>query len=136
MLGNETCLFHLRDHEVPSGQRLVRIEGRVVSCRLVDHTYESCALLHCKVYRILSEECLGSGLDSVCITSKEHLIHVHVHDLVLGIVALELHGCDPLLQLDPYHLKYRNTRNLAAHVLTRIEGLGELLGDRTSTSLA
>ena len=88
MFSNESCLRHLRDDEIPSGQGLIRIDGRIVSSRLVNHAHESRAFLDCKVYRILAEECVGSCLDSVRITSEEDLIHVHVHDLLLRVVAL------------------------------------------------
>jgi len=136
MLGNETGLLHLRDDEVSSCKRLVRIYRRVVSCRLVDHTDKRRALLDCKIDRILAEESLSRSLDTICVAAEEDLIHVHVHDLILRIVALKLHSRDPLLELDPYHLQGRHSRDPAAHILTRIEGLGKLLGDGTSSSLA
>ena len=130
MSSKKAVLLHSADDKIPSGKGLVRIQGRIIACRLIDHTHKGGSLLHCQVDRILAEECLGRSLDSVGIAAEEDLIHVHSHDLVLGVVALELYRGDPFLQLDPDHLERRTD------ILTRVEGLGELLGDGTSTSLA
>ena len=47
-----------------------------------------------------------------------------------GRINFELYRGDPFFQFDPDHLERRTD------ILTRVEGLGELLGDGTSTSLA
>ena len=129
-LCQETVLLHSRDDEVPSCEGLVRIDRRVVSCWLVHHSHQGRSLFHRKVHRVLSEEGLGCSLDSIGVAAEEDLIHIHIHNLLLGVVALKLHCCDPFLQLYPHHLELR------VHGLTRIKGLGKLLGDGTSTSLA
>ena len=136
ILRNEAGLFHLGNHKIPSGERFIRIQGRVVSGRLVDHSHKCSCLLYRQVYRCLAEECLCSCLDSICIASEEHLIHVHVHDLVLGIASLKLYGSHPFLELDPHHLQLGHARNPAAHVLTGVKRLRKLLGDGAAASLA
>ena len=133
--GKESGLRHLRYHEVSAGERFVRIEDRIVSCRLVDHTDQSCCFLYSKFHWCLVEESLCGSLDAVCTAAEEHLVHIHCDDLVLGVVSLELHSCDPLLELDPYHLDHGTSRNPAAYILTRIESLCKLLSDGTSSSL-
>ena len=130
-LGQKAVLLHSGDHKVSSFERSFRVEGRIVSCRLVYHSDKSGGLLDGKVGRGFAEERLGRSLDTVCIAAEEDLIHVHVHDLVLGIASFELDGRHPFLELGPYHLE-RGT----AHVFTWIEGLGKLLGYGTSSSLA
>ena len=127
----ESVLFHTGNNEISSFKRPLRIEGRIVSCRLVHHSHKSGRFLDGQVDRRLSEEGLSRSLDAVCVAAEENLVHVHVHDLVLGVASFELDRSHPFLEFGPDHLEYRT-----AHILSRIQGLGKLLGDGTSTSLA
>ena len=136
ILVDVSCLFHLPDDEVPPGEGLVRIQGRVVPGRLVGHSDEGCGFFDRKFGRLLGEEGLRSRPDSVGVAAEEDGVEIHGHDLILGVVLLELDGSDPLLELDPDHLHLIYPRNLALSFRSRIQGLGELLGDGTSSSLA
>ena len=131
-----TVLRHLPDHEVAPFQGAVRVEHRVVAGRLVDHSHEQRRLLHGKVGRLLGEEGLGRSLDSVCSASEEDGVQVHIHDFLLGVVALQLHCRNPFLELGAHHHHFGPPRNLAVHLLSRIEGLCKLLGDGASAALA
>ena len=126
---------HLLEHVVAAGQRLLRVQRGIVARRLVDHTHEASPLLDRQFRRVLGEEGIGGGLDAIGIAAEEDLVEIHRHDLLLRVVALDLDGGDPFLQLDADHLDLASARDLAAHVLTGIEGLGELLGDRTAAAL-
>ena len=136
LLAYEASLLHLGDDEIPSDKRLVRIECRIVTCRLIDHADKSCGFLHCQFRRSLGKEGLGCSLDSICIAAEEDGIHVHIHYLILCVASLELYSRNPLLEFDPDHLQDGNSRYPAAHILSRIKSLRELLGNGTSSSLA
>ena len=123
-------LAHLADDEIAAGQGLVGIEDGIVPGRLVDHPHQHGALLGLQFDGLLGEELVGRGLDAVGVGAEEHGVQVHVHDLLLGIVPLDLHGGDPLFQLDPDHL------DLARLLPAGIEGLGQLLGDGAAAALA
>ena len=129
-LGNVASLVHTADYQIPAGLGLVVVEDGVVAGWLVDYAYEGGCLLDIELGRLLGEVGLGCRLDAVGSASEEDGVEVHSHDFVLGIAPFELDGGGPFAQLDPYHLQF------VAHFLTRIEGLGELLGDGTSSSLA
>ena len=129
-------LLHLADHKVPSGQSLVRIDGRIVPRRLVDHSHKHSALLDRKLGRELPEECLRSRTHTVRTAAEEYGVEVHRHNLVLGVVPFELHGGDPFLQLDPHHFGMIYSRNPTPHLGPRIKGLRQLLGDRAAAALA
>ena len=129
-------LLHLPDHEVAAGDGLVHVQGRVVSGRLVDHSHQSRALLDVEVFRILGEESLGRSLDSVRSAAEEYGVEVHVDDLVLGVVSLELDCGDPFLELDPDHLHLGDARDTAVRIGSRIKSLCQLLGNGTASALA
>ena len=57
-LGYVSGLLHLADDEISSEQGLVRIDGRVVPCGLIDHTDEHGALLDGQIRREFSKESL------------------------------------------------------------------------------
>ena len=134
-LGDVACLPHLPYDEIATNKGLVRIEDGIVAGRLVDHPDQHRAFLDGQVRRILAEESLGRGLDSVGIAAEEDGVHVHIHNLVLGVVPLQFYGGYPFLELYPDHLHLGYSRNGAGDVLPRVEGLGELLGDGASSSL-
>ena len=127
--------LHLPQHVVAAGERLLGIEGRVVAGGLVDHTHQAGSLFDRKVFGILCEKGVGRGLDAVGVAAEEDLVEIHRHDLFLGIIALDLDGGDPLLELDADHLDCPSAGDAALHVLTGIEGLGQLLGDGTAAAL-
>ena len=123
-------LAHLADDKIAAGQGLVGIEDGIVPGRLVDHPHQHGALFGLQLDGLLGEELVGRGLDAVGVGAEEHGVQVHVHDLLLGVVSLDLHGGDPLFQLDPDHL------DLARLLPAGIEGLGQLLGDGAAAALA
>ena len=129
-------LFHLADHEIPPDQGLVRVQCRIISCRLVHHSDQCRALLDGQLCRFLGKERLGCRPYTVGAASEEDSVQIHVQNLFLCIVALQLHGRYPFLQLYPYHLHLGKSRDAAGDVSSRIESLGKLLGDGTSSSLA
>ena len=129
------CLFHLRNDKIPPLKRLFGIDDRIVTGRFVHHSHQGCAFLDGELGRVLGEEGSGCGFDAVSVAAEEDGIHIHIHYLVLGVVALEFHRGNPFLELDPDHFHLRPSGNSAAYVLARIEGLGQLLGDGASPSL-
>ena len=106
-------LSHPAYHKIPPLECQVRIYGRVVSGRLVDHSNQHCGLLDGQLGRLLGEESLGRRLDSKGVASKWNGIEIHIHYLVLGVVTLKLHGGDPLLELGPYHMGWIGKGELA-----------------------
>ena len=128
-------LFHLANHEIPAVQGLVGIEGGIVASRLVGHAHQHGALLHVEFGRHLAEESLRGGADSVCVASEEDGVEIHRHDLVLGVVPLQLYGGDPFLQLGPEHLEMVDPGDFPSHAHTRVERLGQLLCDGAASSL-
>ena len=134
-LGDEVVLGHLVQHVVAPLQRLFVVQYRVVAGRLVDHSHEAGPLFDGQVGRLLAEEGAGRRLDAVGVAAKEDGVEVHRDDFVLGVVALQLDGRDPLLQLDADHPG--GAADLSAlQFLAGIEGLGQLLGDGGAASLA
>ena len=129
-LGQVAALLHLPDHEVAALQGAVGVEDGVVARGLVDHAHQQGGLLDREVGRLLGEVRLRGSLHAVGAAAEEDGVQVHVHDLVLGVVPLDLDGGDPLLELDAHHLE------LVADLAARIESLGELLGDGTAAALA
>ena len=107
---------------------LVEVDGEAVS-KILTSSNKDGALFNCKFGRFFPEEKGGCGLDAVRVASEKDGIEVHVHNLLLGIVALQLDGGDPLFQFDPDHLE------LAHPGAAGVEGLGQLLGDGGSASL-
>ena len=134
--GDEAVAGHLSYHEIPALQRIVGVEDGVVARGLVDHAHEQGRLLYGKVGRLLVEEGLRSRLHSVGAAAEENRVQVHVHDLVLRVVALELHCGYPFLELGLDHHHCGPSRELALHLPAGIERLRELLGDGASASLA
>ena len=129
-LGQVAVPFHLADHEVAALQGELGVEDGVVARGLVDHAHEQGRLLDRQVGRLLGEIRLRGSLDAVGAAAEEDGVEVHVHDLLLGVVALDLDGGDPLLELDAHHLE------LVGDLAARVERLGELLGDGAAAALA
>ena len=131
-----SSLLHLSYNEIAADQGLVRIQGRIVPGRLVDHSHESGALLYGEVGRLLREEGLRCGPYAIGIAAEEDGIEIHVHDLLLGVVTLELDGGYPFFQLDNHQLDLGYAGDSAAYVCPGIQCLRKLLGDGASASLA
>ena len=134
-LGDEVVLGHLVQHVVAALERLVVVEHRIVAGGLVDHSHEAGSLLDGQVGRFLPEERAGRGLDAVGVAAEEDGVEVHRDDLVFGVVAFQLDGRDPLLELDAHHLGGTDEL-VAAQLFARVEGLGQLLGDGGAAALA
>ena len=130
LLSDVAGLVHTADYQVPAGLGLVVVQNRIVAGRLVDDADQGGRLLYVQLGWLLGEIRLRGRLYAVGPASEEDGVQVHGYNFVLGIAPFELDGGGPFAQLDPYHLQF------VAHFLTRIEGLGELLGDGTSSSLA
>ena len=122
--------MHSADNQVPARLGLVVMEHRVEAGRLVDDAYQRGRLLDVELGRQLGEVGLGGRLDAIGPAAEEDGVEVHRENLVFGVAALQLDGGGPFAELDPDHLEF------AAHLLTGVEGLGKLLGDGTSSSLA
>ena len=136
LLGQIAGPGHSLEDGVATLKGLVGIETGVVSGGFVDHAHEHGALLNRQFGRLLVEERQGCCLDAVSAAAEEDGVEIHVHDLLLGIVPFELHCGDPLLELGPDHDDLGPAWDLAVHLTTGIQGLGQLLGDGTSAALA
>src|ERR1044071_102714 len=52
-----------------------------------------------EVFGLLAEVGLGRGLEAVGAGAEEDGVDVHLHDLLLGVVAFDLERADPLVEL-------------------------------------
>ena len=128
--GQVILVPHAPEDQVAALQRLVGIDGRVVAGGFVHHAHQDGAFLHLQVDGILAEEIQGGRLDAVGIGPEEDCVQVHVHDFLLGVVALQLDGRDPFAELDPDHVQF------GGMFLTGVQGLRKLLGDGGTATLA
>ena len=98
------------------------------------NAHQAGALLNGELRGVLVKECTGRCFDAIGIAAKEHGVHIHCDNLVLGIVALQLHGCDPLLELDDYHMDNSGSREAAITLIAGEKCLCKLLGDGTAAA--
>ena len=133
-LGDVAVLAHLADDVVAPRDGLVVVEHRVVAGGLVDRAHQCRALLQVEVYGLLIKKGIGRRLDAVGVAAEEYGVHVHGHDLVLGVVALQLDSGDPFLELADYQLEHCLSGEFAGGLFPREKGLGQLLCDGAASS--
>ena len=133
-LGDEAVLAHLADDVVAAGDGSVVVEHGVEAGGLVYCSDQDRALLEVELRGLLIKEGIGRCLDAVGVAAEEDGVHVHGHDLVLGVVALELDGRYPFLELADHQLERCFAGEFAGGLLPGEEGLGQLLGDGAASS--
>ena len=131
-----SVFLHLTQDVVASLQRLLGIDGGVVSGRLVDNTYEAGALLEQQIAGLLVEIRARSSIYTVRVAAEEDGVQVHGDYFVLGVVALQLDCRDPLFELVLYEFEVFRPGDAGSSFVTREQRLGELLGDGTAAALA
>ena len=104
--------MHLPNNVVTAHKGLLRIAYRVVSGWHIHHSNKEGTLLNVQLNGLLAKESLRRCLYSVRIAAKEHGIHIHTQNLLLGIVAFKLYSCNPLLELVCTQHKIFGTRKL------------------------
>ena len=120
-------LHHLRHHHVAALLATVGESARVEVRGVLAEAYQRGALLQSQLARLLAEISVSGRLDAHRVMKEVEVVQVHSDDLLLGEVALQLDGDDPLdgfLQ-EAFHRAMR---------LLRIELLGQLLGDGAATA--
>ena len=135
-LGNVALFAHLSDHEIAAREGFIRVDDGIVPRGFVDHSHQQGALFHRQVHGQLGKKGFRSGPDAVGAAAEEDGVEVHVDDLLLRIIPLQFHRRNPFFQFDPHHPDLGPSGDLAAHIGTRIEGLGQLLGDGGTAALA
>ena len=133
-LGDVAVFAHLADDVVAPRDGLVVVEHRVVAGGLVDRAHQCRALLQVEVYGLLIKEGIGRRLDAVGVAAEEYGVHIHGHDLVLGVVALQLYGGDPFLELADYQSEHCLTGEFAGGLFPGEKSLGQLLCDGAASS--
>ena len=99
----------------------------VVIGRVLAHTHQCCGLLNVQILRVFIKIYLAGHLDAHGIVQEVELVEVHLDDLVLGIIALEFNGDNPL-----DGLLQRALKDVVG--FGRIQLLGKLLSDGTATT--
>ena len=135
-LAEVTVFLHLVQHMVAALQRLFRIDGGVVAGRLVDNAHKAGALLDEQIAGLLVEIGACGRIDAVSFAAEEDGVQIHGHDLVLGVVALQLDGGDPFLELVLDKLEVLGSGKAGGSLVAGEEGLGQLLGDGAAAALA
>ena len=95
------------------------ISYRVITGRHIYHSYKKRTLLHSEFRRLFCKKSIGCSLDSVRIAAKEDGIEIHAHQLLFGIVPLELYGGNPLFQLIVYKHEIFCTREFGTYGIAR-----------------
>ena len=118
---------HLVEHDVSSSTAALIETARVIERRILTHTYQGSGFLHREVFRVFAEISLGSRLDTNRIVQEIKFIEVHGQNLFLCIVPFQF-DCD-----DPFDRFLQQTLHDVVGC-GRIELLGQLLGDGTTSS--
>ena len=126
---------HTVDYQVASCQCIFGISHGRVAGRGIHNTYQHGSLLNIQLIGSLAKEGAGCRLDTKSIGSVLYGIQIHCCDLLLGIVVLELEGCDPLLELRLYEFPRAAHLATVANGVTREEVFRHLLCDCRSTAL-
>ena len=84
---------------MPSAVRGDVAAGRVVLRRRLHQAGDQRRFGHVEVARVLVEVALRGGLDAVALVPVVDLVQVHLQDLVLGELLVQLIGQDDLARL-------------------------------------
>ncbi len=91
-----SSLHHLPQHDVAALLCEFGMTHRVVVRRVLAHAHQHGALVDGQVLGLLAEICLCCRLEAHGIVQEVEVVEVHRDDLLLGVVAFELHGNHPL----------------------------------------
>ena len=120
-------LHHLRKNHISTFTGSLRIAYRIEERWILAQSDERCRLTEGQILRFLIKIGIGRRLDSYSIVQKIEVIEIESQNLLFGIIAFQLHRNYPLYRF-LQHAFHRTVR------LLRIELLGELLRDSTSTT--
>ena len=128
-VGEVASLDHLSEHDVAAAAAAVGVAHGVVERGVLAESDEGCGLTDGEVDGFLVEVGVRGGLDAYRVVEEVEVVEVEGDDFLLGVVALELDGDDPLDGL------LEQSLGRAACCLG-VELLGELLGDGRSAARA
>ncbi len=97
--GDEPFLRHGPEHRVSALPAAIRVTVGGIAHRPLGHAREHGGLMKLQVLRGLVVVELCGGLDAKGAVTVADLVQVHLHDLVLGILALHLQGENSFLDL-------------------------------------
>ena len=126
-LAQETGLDHLVKHHIASLAGALAVAQRIVVRRVFAHAHQRGRFLQVELRGVFAEIDKCRRLDAHSVVQEVELVEIHLDNLVLGVVALELDGDDPL---DGF---LQGTLKDVAR-FGRVELLGELLGDGAATA--
>ena len=115
-------LLHLLEHGVAAQTRTIGMAHGIVVGGILHHSDKCGRLLNVEVLGGLSEIYPRGRLDSHCVVEEVELVEIHLDNLILRVVALELHGYHPF-----YGLLERTVDDSVGS--GGIELFGQLLGD-------
>ena len=117
---------HLGQHHIPAVLHQFGAAERVVEGTVFEHAHQHGRLLHVQLGGGLVEVHIRRAFDAHRLVDEVVTVEVQRDDFLLGVVALEAGGDDPLLGL----LEHRTLKEAGRLVLVGEQKLGELLGDR------
>ena len=126
---------HLGEYEIASLAGPFGMKLGVVTGGGIDRADQHRALLGRQFGREFVEESAGGGPDAVGAAAEEHRVEIHRDDFVLGVIAFQFDGREPLAQFNPHHFGLVYAGDAAARFRAGIQSLGQLLGDGTATAL-
>ena len=98
-LTQESGFHHLLEHNIAALTGALGVANRIEVRRVLAHAHQRCGFLDVQVLRFLVKINLRSHLDAHGIIEEVKLVEIHLDDLVLGVVALEFDGDNPLNRL-------------------------------------
>ena len=127
---------HVVQHYIPAGQRVLRVDARVIVGGSLQQSHQDGRLLGGQIARQRAEVGLRSGLDAKGVRAEVHRVGIHRQNLFLGEVPLQLVGSYPFLALHDEHLQPWYVAQQARAVLRAHpeQVLGQLLGDGRRTA--
>ena len=90
---------HRLQHDRPAGEGPIQVARRRVRRWRLDESCEQRRLVHGQIRSALSEIPARGGFDAVEPVAEVRLVQVHLEDLVLRVLALDVAGEDDFLQL-------------------------------------
>ena len=90
------CLLHLREHDVATVATALGIANGVEQRRVFAKTDERRRLLNVQFARLLIKIGVGSRLDTHGVMQEVEVVQIEGDNLLLRVVALQLHGNHPL----------------------------------------
>ena len=126
-IGDIARLAHLVEHHVATLATTVGITHGIEQRRVLAQADERSSLLNIKVARLLIKIGIGRSLYTYSVMQEVEIVEIQSYNLLFGVVALELHGDNPL-----YRFLQRTLHGALGGF--GIELLGKLLRDgRTAT---